>query len=224
MKITIIEDDLFLAEKIAKKLQKEWYIVSIYNSRKDFESNFRNNSDIFIIDLNLGNNEYEWFEIISWLRKVKKIKSPIIITSWYSDKEKKIYWLDAWADDYLEKPYYIWELLARLRALLRRESTDKSNIITYKNIEFDTKNKIFLRWVDKMIKFTKKEVMLIELFILNKNKLIDKNKLITSVWWDYDGTGVTDNTLNVTLHNLRNKIGSSFYIDTIISEWYILKE
>lgn len=224
MKLTIIEDDVLLAEKLAKKLKRDWFLSNIYNSKWDFFRNFNDNTDVYIIDLNLWETEYDWQEIVLWLRKEKKVKNPIIITSAYGDYEKKIYLLDSWADDYLEKPFQVWELIARIRALLRRQNESRENIINYKNLEFDIKNKIFLSWVDKNINFTKKELMIIELFILNKNKLISKNKLITSVWWDYDGTAVKDNTINVTLHNLRNKIWKEFNITTVICEGYILKD
>ena len=224
MKITIIEDDLELAEKIAKKLKRNSYIVAIYNSKKDFLKNFKDNSDLYIVDLNLWESCDEWFEIISWLRKEKNSKNPIIITSWYSDLEKKVYWLDLWADDYLAKPFLSDELIARIRALLRRNSDEKSSIIKYKDYSFDTKAQIFVKWIDKKIHFTKKEIMLIELFIRNKDKVISRNKLITSIWWDYDWSWVADNTINVTFFNLRKKLWSDFDLETIISEWYILRE
>ena len=83
MKITIIEDDINLAENLAKILKKNWYMVSIYTSKDDFFNNYKNNNDVFIIDINLAWNN-EWFEIIKWLRKNKKTTSPIIITSGFN--------------------------------------------------------------------------------------------------------------------------------------------
>ena len=224
MKITIIENNLKLAEKIAKKLKKNNYIVAIYNSKRFFLKNFTDNSDLYILDLNLDKSCDDWFDIIKHIRNNKDSKTPIIITSGYSDLEKKIYWLDLWADDYLAKPFLIDELLARIRCLLRRDSEQKTSVIKYKNIKFDTSAKIFESWISKETRFTKKEVMLIELFILNKDKIISRNKLITSIWWDYDWSWVTDNTINVTFFNLRKKIWEKFKLETIIGEWYILRE
>jgi len=223
MKITIIEDDINLAENLSKILRKSWYMVSIYGNKEDFFNNYKDNNDLFIIDINLTWND-EWFEIIKWLRKKKKTISPIIITSWFNDIEKKVYWLDIWADDYLPKPYSIKELEARIRSITRRESYLTENIVKYKESSFDIKSKSFISWVDKNIYFTKKELLILEILLLNKNKIISRNKLITSAWWDYDWIWVKDNTINVTLFNLRNKLWESFDLHTIVWEWIILKE
>ncbi|MDD2907679.1 MAG: response regulator transcription factor [Candidatus Gracilibacteria bacterium] len=224
MKITIIEDDIDLAEQIANRLQKDGYITAIYDSDKDFYVNFAENSDLYIIDINLGVSEEDGFNVIKFLRNKRNIKSPIIITSGYYNTEKKVYGLDIGADDYLQKPYSYEELVARIRALLRRGCEEKTNIIKYKELKFDLSTKSFLSGVNTKIKFTKKDLMLVELFILNKDRVVSRHKVITSVWGDYDGSGVNDNTINVTLHNLRNKIGNVFNLVTVVGEGYILKE
>lgn len=223
MKITIIEDDIVLAENLAKKLQKNGNYISIFRSKNEFYNNLSKNSDLFIIDLNLWEKN-DWYEIIKWLRINKRISSPIIITSWYSSIEKKIYWLDLWADDYLTKPYSFSELEARIRSITRRELKIRENIINYRDIKFDIKTKTFISWIDKDIMLTKKDLKIIEILLINKNKIVEKDRLINHVWWDYDRFWVKDNTVNVTLYNLRNKLWNKFNLVTIIWEWYILKE
>lgn len=224
MKISIIEDDYSLWTKLAKKLKRSWYNICLYRSKKELLLNHKIETDLYIIDLNLWFDENEWFEVIKWIRESKKIKSPIIITSWYSDLEKKVYWLDLWADDYLAKPYQAEELLARIRSLLRRNSEVKSSIIKYKDIEYDLKNWIIISDKYKNINFTKRELMIIEYFIINKNKVIKRNDITISIWWSYDWIWISDNTINVTLCNLRKKIWYIFDLTTLNWKWYILKD
>jgi len=146
----------------------------------------------FSLDFIFLNNNF-----LSLLSNKKNIKSPIIITSWYSNIEKKIYGLDIWADDYLTKPYSYEELLARIKVLLRRSTEEKTNIVKYKNLKFNLSTKTLTSWINNEIKLTKKDLMLVEIFILNKDNIVPRNKLITSVWWDYDWSWVSDNTINV---------------------------
>lgn len=223
MKITIIEDNIQLAENIAKKIKTNWYNVSIFNELSSFKTLSKQGSDMYIIDLNLSKWD-EGFEIIRWLREDKKSIKPILIMSGYSDSERKVYWLDIGADDYITKPIDSEELLARIRALLRRDKSNKSYLIKYKDFIFDTKNKNLINWVDENIHFTKKEKALIEFFILNKSTTITKNEITSTIWWDYDWLWVTDNTVNVTVHNLRKKLWDKFNLHTIVWEWYILKD
>jgi len=221
MNITLIEDDIPMATFVWKKLKNNWYEVNIFNNEKDFKSNYNSDCDLYIIDIFLW--DWDWFEIIKWLRSEKKIISPIIITSSYNDTERKVYWLDIWADDYLAKPFAPDELLARIRTLLRRQSNcTNSAVIKHKNIEFCLKTKeVRLLWT--IVHFTKKELLLIELFLLNKWELISKTKLINSVWWSIDLVWITDNNINVILSKVRKKLWEHFNLKTIVSWGYILK-
>lgn len=157
------------------------------------------------------------------VKRRKKLTTPIIITSSYWDTERKVYWLDIWADDYMAKPFAPEELLARIRMLLRRNSNcNKSSIIKHNNIEFCLKTKeVKLLW--EIVHFTKKEILLIELFLLNKWELINKVKLINSIWWNIDPIWITDNNINVILSKVRKKLWNNFNLKTIVSWGYILK-
>lgn len=220
MHITIIEDELLLSDQISKRLVKKWYTTKIINSIKEYKDIKNIKSDIFIIDIWL--RDWSWFDIIEDLRKVKKINSPIIITSWYDEVDKKVYWLDLWADDYIAKPYSIEELDARIRALLRRAFENPGNKVFYKSIELDLRDKIIRKsW--EIIELTWRESQLVEYFLMNKWKLITKNELVTSVWWKYDELWVTDNNINVTFSKIRRKLGQEFNLKTIFNRWYILE-
>ena len=223
MNISVIEDDKIMANHIAKKLWRNWYGVDIYNNINDFKFNYNYDSDLYIIDISLWKWNWDWFTVIKWLRNNKKSTSPIIIVSSYNDTEKKIYWLDIGADDYLAKPFAPDELLARIRTLLRRNSKCiNSSIIKHNNIEFCLENKeLKISW--KIIHLTKKELLLIELFLLNKWKLITKTKRINSIWWNIEVSWITDNNINVILSKVRKKLWDNFQLKTIINWWYILK-
>lgn len=221
MHITIIEDEKLLSKNLEKKLIKNWFNTTIYNWYIEFiNSNFQK-SDLYIIDLSLI--DWSWYDIIKKLRE-KNIKSPIIITSWYSDPDKKIYWLDLWADDYISKPFSSEELIARIRALLRRSYSDSlDSNINYNNINYDTKSKsVYIDW--KKIELRWREIKLIEYMLFNIWKLIKKDELIISVWWEYDITQITDNNINVTMSNVRKKLWANFKLKTIAWQWYLLEE
>jgi DNA-binding response OmpR family regulator len=222
MHITIIEDEKILSKNISKKLNKNWFNTKIFNSYNDFIKTDTYIADLYIIDLSLM--DWSWFDIIKIIREEKKIDSPIIITSWYSDPEKKIYGLDLWADDYLSKPFETEELLARIRALLRRSYKVSTNSeIKYKDLIYKSNNKTIIKNWKKII-FTSNEIQFIEYMIFNLWKLVSKEDIITSVWWAYDLLEISDNNLNVLISKVRKKLWDSFDLKTIVWQWYILNK
>lgn len=223
MNISIIDDEKILANKTSKKLEKYWYSVNVYHSCHDFFQSSFMESDLYIIDLGLWDGS--WFDIIKWLRGKKKSKAPIIITSSYADSENKIYGLDIWADDYMTKPFIPEELLARIKAQLRRKNNlinKDSNTIIYKNITFEKNSGIITVWWIE-IAVTKKERQLIHLFLSHVGQLIPKNKIIFSIWDSSDFESVSDNTINVTISKIRKKLWENFKLKTRVNSGYILE-
>ena len=222
MHITIIEDEKILSKNISKKLIKNWFNTKIFNSYKDFINTDTFVADLYIIDLSLI--DWSWFDIIKIIREEKQIDSPIIITSWYSDPEKKIYWLDLWADDYLSKPFSSEELLARIRALLRRSYKVSTNSnIKYKDLIYKVDNKSIIKNWENIV-LTSHEIQFIEYMIYNIWKLVTKEEIMISVWWAYDPLKVTDNNINVLISKVRKKLWNSFDLRTIVGQWYILNK
>lgn len=222
MNITIIEEENILSSKISKILEINWFNTEIYNNHIDFKNKSLHNSDLFIIDISLTG--LKWFDIITYLRKIRWINSPIIITSIHDESHKKIYWLNLGADDYLVKPFQNEELLARTKALIRRSyKTINYTIIKYKDIEYDVSNKILNKnWIE--VNLTSNELKLIEFLLFNLWQLITKAQIINSVWWEHELTLVSDNTINVTISRVRKKLWKDFIFKTIINKWYILKK
>lgn len=222
MHITIIEDEKILSNNIAKKLNRNWYNTKVFNSYNEFINENNLDSDLYVIDISL--TDWNWFDIIKHIRKNRDNKTPIIITSWYWDIEKKIYWLDIWADDYLAKPYSIEELEARIRALLRRSYENINNSeITYNDLVLNLKEKLIRKnW--EVIDLTSKEIQFVEYMMFNVWKIVKKIDLINSVWWKFDEIDVTDNTINVTISKIRKKLWESFKLKTMINRWYMLEK
>lgn len=220
MKIAIVEDDKNLASNIWKKLKRSWYEVIISNTFEDFKKNILGNADLYIIDLDLWSSS--WFDIIEWLRKDKNSNNAILVMSCKDDTESKLKWFSMWIDDYMCKPIIPAELIARVTALFRRWTTIKKSKVTYKNFTFDFE----LRETYKdniKLKLSRKEQQIVEYFLLNKEKLIGKDKLIKSVWGNVDLLDVTYNTINVTICNIRKKLWKEFELETIVGVWYVLK-
>jgi two-component system phosphate regulon response regulator PhoB len=163
------------------------------------------------------------FEAINWLRKEKSVTSPIIITSWYNDVDNKIFWLHVWADDYMTKPFEPDELVARIKALIRRSfHLSPSHEIHYKWFTYSIEyKKLTHEW--KEIELTKKEQDIIEYFFVNQWKVVSKNVLVSTIWWSCDIAWVSDNTINVTISRLRKKLWDSFQLATVVGTWYSLK-
>ena len=220
MNITIIEDDEMLVKHLSKKIKKSWYNINSFNSFTQFMNFSDKKSDFFLIDIWLW--DWSWLDIIKYLREEKESDAWIIITSSYDTPENKIYWLDIWADDYLAKPFTPEELIARIRAVIRRKQKSSVNSkIEYNNISIELNTrKVYKN--NEHIKLTPKEKQLLEYFIINKWNLIKKNDLIISVWWSYDNSKVSDNTINVTISKVKKKLFPDFKLSTLVWEWYIL--
>jgi DNA-binding response OmpR family regulator len=221
MNICILEDEESLADWIAKKLEKEGYNVIVFYNLKQFIDWLNWPSDLYIIDIWLPDGS--WYDAIEFLRNEKNINSPVIISSWYWDIDNKIHSFNSWVDDYLVKPYKPEELVVRVWALIRRTfAKSPQAVIKYKDFTYDTINKVLKKWKYE-IKLSKKEMDLVEYFLYNRWKLITKQKIVSSVWWNFDGFTVSDNTINVTLSRVRTKLWNWFELLTIVWEWYMLK-
>lgn len=223
MNITLIDDEKILAKNISKKLEKQWYSVNVYYNCTDFYNSYQKSNDLYIVDIWLPDGS--WFEIIQWLRNTKQSTAYIIITSAFWDLDKKLYGLDLWADDYMTKPCNPEELLARIKANLRRKSQKQvyaTWIYKYKNIVFNEDSNILTLW-GQIVNITKKERLLVKIFIASPNSLIQKSTIVSKVWQSDDELSVSDNTINVTISNLRKKLWSEFKLKTKINEGYILE-
>ena len=221
MRITLIDDEKILTAKIQKRLQDAGFVVNVYHGYKEFMRNADTESHLYIIDISLTDGS--GFAIVEWLRNKVESKVPILIISWYGDAERITQWLNLGWDDYMVKPLIPEVMIARVRALMRRPL----NLLTwaslnYKNITYNLDKKETLVGENRVY-LTHKESLILELFLREQWRIINRESLVTAVWWCHESTDVTDNTINATLSKMRKKIGSPFTLKTVYNEWYVLE-
>lgn len=205
MRILVVEDEHRIANSIKKGLEQERYAVDVaYTGPDGFDLASTEDYDLIILDVLLP--EMNGIEICKELRK-NKIHIPILMLTAKGQTEDKVEGLDAGADDYMTKPFSFDELLARVRALTRRQGTILNTILSVEDLSLDNKQYLVKRG-SQVIKLSSKEFSLLEYLIKHKNTIVTKDQIITHVW-DYDAD-ILPNTIEVYIKNLRNKIDKPF--------------
>ena len=223
MRILLIEDDSDIASFIIKGLNQEQYqVIHKKDGISGLDMILSEFFDLAIIDLMLPG--YDGYKIIKTSRD-KKITLPILILSAKRNVDDKVKGLDIGADDYLEKPFAFSELMARIRALLRRqENIIQDDILKLADLEIHTcKRKIFRN--NKEICLQPKEYILLEYLLRNKGRIISKTMLIEHIW-DYNFDPQT-NIVEARICKLREKIDNPFgkkLLHTIKGVGYVLEE
>ena len=216
MKILVVEDEHLIANSIKKGLEMEKYTADVaYDGESGYAMASEVGYDVLILDLMLpGMNGVE---ICKKLRK-NNIHTPILMLTAKGQVQDKVIGLDAGADDYLVKPFSFEELLARIRALVRRPKKTTDDILKVEDLTLNTKN-FGVKKGDKKIILSSREFKLLEYMMRNKGMILSKEKLINHVW-DYD-TNILPNTIEVYVKNLRKK---DIMIDTVRGFGYKIGE
>lgn len=205
MRILIIEDDHKIARAIKKGLEQEAFAVDIsYDGKDGLGSALTHDYDLIIIDRMLP--EVDGLKICQAIRKEGK-HLPILILTAKDKISDKVEGLNAGADDYLVKPFAFEELLARIRALLRRQPVPIETILKIGDLSLNTLTYEVKR-SDKKINLSSKEFALLEYLIRNPNRILTKDNIISHVW-DYDAD-ILPNTVEVYIGYLRQKIDKPF--------------
>ena len=222
MRILIIEDEKSLADVIKKGLKEEGYAVDVaYNGEDGLFMAENEPFDIAILDIMLP--IIDGITILKRIRK-KGIKTSVIMLTARDALMDKVSGLDGGADDYLTKPFSFEELLARIRALIRRGSGVKSSVIeTEGGLVIDMATHEVKREA-KNIMLSSKEYALLEYMAINRNKVLSRTLLIEHLYnQDFD---LDSNIIDVFINRIRNKIDKGFnirLIHTIRGDGYILK-
>ena len=206
MRVLIVEDEHKIARALAKALEQETYAVDIaYDGDEGHAMATTEPYDVAIIDRMLP-GEYDGIGIVKAMRAAK-IHTPVLFLSALDTVAERTAGLDAGADDYLVKPFALEELLARVRALLRRPTEQQSDVLTAGDLTMDVVTYTVQR-AGKPIQLTSKEFALLEYMLRNQNRPISKDVIISHVW-DYDAD-VLPNTVEVYVKYLRSKIDAPF--------------
>lgn len=206
MRILVIEDEHKIARALKKALEQESYAVDVaYDGDEGHAMATTEPYDLAIIDRMLP-GKYDGVTIVEAMRK-QKIHTPVLLLTALGSIQDRTKGLDSGADDYLIKPFALEELLARVRALLRRPAKTESTILTAGDLSLDTVTYEVKR-AGKQIQLTSKEFALLEYLLRNQNRPISKDVIISHVW-DYDAD-ILPNTVEVYIRYLRAKIDQPF--------------
>jgi two-component system copper resistance phosphate regulon response regulator CusR len=222
MRILIIEDDNKIATGIRKGLVAESFAVDLAKDGIEGETLAKiNDYDLIILDILLP--KQDGWETCAHLRE-SKVLTPILMLTALDDVSDKIKGLDTGADDYLSKPFHFEELLARIRALIRRQSEIRTSVIEMFGVKLNLNTHLAFR-EGKEIKLSSKEFGLLELFMMNPDKILSREKISEHLWdMNFDPKS---NVIESFIKFLRRKIDKDFdkpLIHTIRGAGYIFSE
>ena len=225
-RILIVEDEENLARFVELELKHEGYETQVsYDGREALELALNEDWNAILLDLMLP--ELNGLEVCRRIRQVKT--TPIIMMTARDSVIDRVSGLDHGADDYIVKPFAIEELLARLRAVLRRvdleseQNASKQTTVTYRDLTIEKENRVVRRG-DEIIELTKREYELLLALMENVNVVLARDVLLKKVW-GYE-TQIETNVVDVYIRYLRNKIdrpGEDSYIQTVRGTGYVMR-
>ncbi len=221
MRILIVEDEKKVAGFVKKGLEQESYAVDVaYDGVEGEYLASTNDYDVIILDIMLPKKS--GIDVLKDLR-AREIKTSVLLLTARDSVEDRVKGLDSGADDYLSKPFAFEELLARVRALMRRKDYGLVEL-KFADMVLDQATRKAKRG-DTAIDLTSKEYGLLEYFLRNPNKVLTRTMIAEHVW-DYTFDSDT-NVIDVYVNHLRNKVDKDFpkkLIHTVRGIGYILKE
>lgn len=223
-KILIVEDHVKMADSISKGLEENGFKTDVaYDGFIGKRLSDSNEYNLIILDINLP--LLNGYELCAEIRK-KDSQVPVIMLTALGSTEDKLLGFDKGADDYIVKPFEFRELLARIKALLKRMPANKKSqaILRVADLEMDIEGKTVKRG-DDFIDLTAKEFSLLEYLVRNTGKVISKADIADKIWNINFDTGT--NVIEVYVNFLRKKIDKNYpvkLIHTQIGMGYVLKE
>ena len=220
MNLLIVEDERSVARQLMQLLQKEKYRCDVaYNYRDALSFIDEKQYDLILLDWNLPDGD--GLSLLSLLREEGMI-TPVLMLSANTEINDRVTILDAGGDDYLCKPYSHIELLARIRALLRRETAQKNTLLSSGDLSLDTSSREVSVNGDP-VKLSLSEFDLLELLLQNKNIVLTRYQLNEHLCQDYNSLKQS-NLVDVHIKNLRKKIGVDDCIMTVRGVGYRIND
>jgi DNA-binding response OmpR family regulator len=224
VRILVVEDEPKVARALQEGLAAEHYDVVVAHTGE--EGFFYANAEIFdvvVLDLMLPGRD--GLEVLSTLRK-RGLQTPVLILTARDTVEDRVLGLDSGADDYLVKPLAFPELLARIRALLRRGRVDQVLRLKAGDLEMDLVTRTVIRG-HRVLELTAREFELLEYLLRHHNQLVSREMLSHDVWKEPARATPLDNVIDVHIARLRKKVDHEFatkLIHTVRGVGFILRE
>jgi two-component system response regulator MprA len=223
VKILVVDDERAVRESLRRALELEGYEIELAADGEEALYRLESNSqpDALVLDVLMPG--VDGLEVCRRLRRSGNTL-PVLMLTARAEVENRVEGLDAGADDYVTKPFALEELLARLRALLRRTSPDGGDVLRFADLELNPGTREVKRGGEQ-IELTRTEFSLLELFLRNPRQVLTRSIIFERVW-GYD-FGFSSNSLDVYIGYLRRKTevgGKPRMIHTVRGVGYALKE
>jgi two-component system response regulator MprA len=223
VKILVVDDERAVRESLRRALELEGYEIELAADGEEALYRLETDSQPDALVLDVLMPRLDGLEVCRRLRRSGS-SLPVLMLTARAEVENRVEGLDAGADDYVTKPFALEELLARLRALLRRTTTDGTEVLRFADLELDPGTREVRRGGEP-IELTRTEFSLLELFLLNPRQVLTRSIIFERVW-GYD-FGFSSNSLDVYIGYLRRKTeagGKPRLIHTVRGVGYALKE
>lgn len=224
MRILLVDDEPTLVNQLKDAFEGQRYTVeTALDGEEALDKLFENQIDILILDVMLPKRD--GLSVLSEIRKAD-ISIPVLMLTAKGDIDDRIKGLDLGADDYLAKPFSLDELLARVRALLRRYGGQVASVLHIADLSLDTASREVSR-NGRPVELTVREFSILEFLLYNKNRVVSRFNLAEHVWGEAFDPFSMSNFMDVHIKNLRKKIGDSgpgTIIRTVRGVGYIIKD
>jgi two-component system, OmpR family, copper resistance phosphate regulon response regulator CusR len=224
VRILIVEDEEKMAKTLRTGLEADQFSVSVAHTGEDgFFLASTESFDLLILDLMLP--RHDGMEVLAALRK-KNLSMPVLILTSRDTVRDRVRGLNAGADDYLVKPFAFSELLARIRALLRRGKRELGDRLRLADLEMDAAGRTVSR-DGKGLALTEREFDLLEYLLRQRGRVVSRETLARDVWHETERYTPLDNVIDVHIAHLRKKIDEPFkkkLLHTVRGVGFVLRE